>query len=547
MAGSSGKSASGRRGGDTWESAWRNKDVRAVRSPEDLPETFNFAAALLDRHLAEGRGARIALRGPAGEYTYAELTRLVNQTANALKWLGLQREQRVIILLRDSPEFIATYLGAMKMGAVPVSLNTFAHPSEYEFYLSNSRARIVVGEAEFLAPIADTLKKANLLAVVTVRDNTSVGEIDFKELVSAQSTELDPAPTHRDDPSHWVYTSGSTGNPKGAVHLHKNTMFAIDPFCRHVLQMTPDDITFSVSRLFFSYGLANSMFIPLWTGGSVVLMPMRPEPERIFEFIELYKPTIFFCVPTGYNRLLRENMDPAKLKSLRLCVSAGEALPSPIYSEWKAQTALETIDGVGSTEFGYIYLCNRPGDIHLDSSGKIFPEHNFRLVNAAGAEAGQDELGELWVSSPAVASYYWRNHEGSKRAFNGEWLLTGDQYQRDKDGYLSYHGRSDDLFKAGGIWISPIQVETALLSHPAVSEAAVVAEKDAQGLEKPAAFVVLKPSNEANPQTEAALIHYTREILAHYKCPRHIHFVNDLPKTATGKIQRYKLRASLNA
>lgn len=526
---------------------WGDKNLRAVRSPEELPETFNFAVALLDRHLAEGRGSRIALRGPAGTYTYEELTRYANQTANALKWLGLRREHRVILLLRDSPEFIATYLGAMKMGAVPISLNTFAHPSEYEFYLQNSGARIVVGEAEFLAPLADILKRAQLRAVVTVRDNTGTGEIDFKELVSAQSPELDPAPTHRDDPSHWVYSSGSTGSPKGAVHLHKNTLFAIEPFMRHVLQITPDDVCFSVSRLFFSYGLGNSMFIPLWAGASVVLMPMRPEPDRIFEFIQQYEPTLFFCVPTGYNRLLRENLDVSKLKSLRACISAGEALPSPIFNEWKQQTGLQIVDGVGSTEFGYIYLSNLPGKVRLDSSGKVFPEHRFRLVNAEGNDVGPDDLGELWMSSPAVASYYWRNHERSKSTFHGEWLRTGDQYQVDKDGYLIYNGRSDDLFKAGGIWISPIQVETALLSHPAVQEVAVVAEKDNQGLEKPAAFVVLKPGHEPNHQTEAALIHYTRDILAHYKCPRHIHFVADLPKTATGKIQRYKLRASLNA
>jgi benzoate-CoA ligase len=527
--------------------SWGDKELQAVRSPEDLPETFNFAAMLLDRHLAEGRGSRIALRGPAGDYTYEQLTQYANRTANALRWLGLRREHRVILLLRDSPEFIATYLGAMKMGAVPISLNTFAHPSEYEFYLRNSGARIVVGEAEFLAPIADVLKRANLRAVVTVRDNTGTGEIDFSELVAAQSPELDPAPTDRDDPSHWVYSSGSTGNPKGAVHLHKNTLFAITPFMRHVLNISSNDICFSVSRLFFSYGLANSMYIPLLAGAGVVLMPMRPEPERIFEFIQQYEPTIFFCVPTGYNRLLRENLDVSKLKSLRVCISAGEALPSPIFNEWKQKTGLEIVDGVGSTEFGYIYLCNTPGQIRLDSSGKVFPEHRFRLVNSDGTDAGPDDLGELWMSSPAVASYYWRNHERSKSTFVGEWLRTGDQYQVDKDGYLSYNGRSDDLFKAGGIWISPIQVETALMSHPAVLEAAVVAEKDAQGLEKPAAFVVLKPDHEANSNTEAALIHYTRDILAHYKCPRHIHFVNDLPKTATGKIQRYKLRAQLNA
>ena len=521
--------------------SWGDKDLRQVRTPEDLPEIFNFAAALLDRHLAEGRGSRTALLGPAGTLTYAELVRLANQAGNALKALGVERENRVLVLLRDSPEFIAAYLGAMKIGAVPVALNTFAHHSEYEFYVRHSRAKAIVGDAEFLGPIEQMLKRYHL-RVISVRGDSFPGSHPFHKTLSAQSSELDPAPTTRDEMSHWVYTSGSTGEPKAAVHLHKNNIFCIEPYVRRVVQMTPEDVNFSVSRLFFSYGLTNSLFMPLWVGGGVVLMPMRPEPDRIFEFIQLYRPTLFYCVPTGYSRLLHDDFDARRLASLRLCVSAGEALPRAIYEEWKTKTGLQILDGVGSTEFGYIFCSNLPDQVKLDSSGKVLPEHRSRLVNAEGKDAAAGEIGELWVSSPSVAAFYWANDERSKKTFMGEWLRTGDQYERDAKGNLCYQGRSDDLFKSGGIWVSPIQVESALLCHPMIAEVSVVAEPDAEGLEKPAAYIVLKPGVAAAKETEETLRTFAREQLAGYKCPRFFHFVADLPKTATGKIQRYKLR-----
>ncbi len=525
--------------------SWGDKDLRSVKSPEDLPEIFNFAAVMTDRHLAEGRGSNVALHGPAGKFTYDELAKLVNQTGNALLSLGIRREQRVLLLLRDSPEFIFTYLGAMKIGAIPIGLNTFALPSELEFYIRHSRARCVVGEGEFLQQIEQILRQNKLRAIIAVRGNGVDGAHDFQQLVSSQSPELDPAPTHKQDPSHWVYTSGSTGSPKAAVHLHKNTLFAIEPYINNVLRMVPEDIVFSVSRLFFSYGLGNSLFIPLWVGSGVVLMPMRPEPDRIFDFISQYKPTLFFCVPTGYGRLMRDDMDAKKLSSLRLCISAGEALPAQFFLEWKEKTGLEVIDGVGSTEFGYIFLTNRLGAIVPDSSGTVLPEHTSRLVKPDGTDADAGETGELWMSSPCTASYYWRNHEASKKTFYGEWLRTGDQYELSDQGTLSYHGRTDDLFKVGGIWVSPIQVESTLLSHPAVAEAAVVPHPDSQGLDKPAAFIVLKSGFSGDQKMADDLREFTRSQISHYKCPRQFHFVDDLPKTATGKIQRYKLRSQL--
>ena len=527
--------------------SWGDKDLRKVKSPEDLPEIFNFATALLDRHLAEGRGSRVALLGPAGTLTYTELVRLANQAGNALRALGVERENRVLLLLRDSPEFIATFLGAMKIGAVPIPLNTFAHPSEYEFFVRHSRAKVIVGEAEFLEPIEAMLKSYALRGVISVRGDSFPGTHPFQKTLSAQSGELDPAPTVRDDMSHWVYTSGSTGEPKAAVHLHKNTMFCLEPYVRHVVQMTEEDVNYSVSRLFFSYGLTNSLFLPLWVGGGSILMPMRPEPERIFEFIQLYRPTLFFCVPTGYGRLMRENFDRRKLASLRLCVSAGEALPGSMYEEWKSKAGLQILDGVGSTEFGYIFLSNRPDTVKLDSSGQVLPEHKHRLVDAEGNDVNGEGMGELWMSSPAIAAFYWTNHARSKQTFVGEWLRTGDQYERDAEGNLSYQGRSDDLFKCGGIWVSPIQIESVLISHPCVAEASIVAERDPQGLEKPVAYIVLKADVPKTTQTEETLRRFTKDNLASYKCPRSFYFVDDLPKTATGKIQRYKLRSQTPA
>ncbi len=530
---------------DKRQMSWGDLDLRSVSSPEQLPEEFNFAAALVDRHVAEGNGSRMALRGPAGDLTYAELYHMVNRVGHAMRAAGVEREDRVLLLLRDSPEFIASFIAAMKIGAVAVALNTFTHPSDYEFYIRHSGARLLIAESEFLPPLEPFLWKYNLRGGIAVRGEAPKGPRPtwrFDEMVASQPAELAPVPTHRDEASHWVYSSGSTGEPKGTVHLHRNTIFAMEPYLRHVSQMTPSDISFSVARLFFSYGMANTMYMPLWVGASVVLLPDRPEPQPSLDLVEKYKVTLFYSVPTAYGRMLREALDLKKLATVRLCVSAGEALPAPIYEEWLQKTGLKILDGVGSTEFGYIFLSNRPSDVAPGSSGKMIPPHGGRLVNAEGNDAKDGEVGELRVSSPAVASFYWRNHAASKKTFIGEWLRTGDQYIRDEHGNLIYQGRTDDLFKSGGIWVSPIQVESTLLEHAAVAEASVVAERDSEGLEKPVAYVVLRRGFEANEELERDLRKFTKERLAVYKCPKVFHFVADLPKTASGKIQRFKLR-----
>ena len=521
--------------------SWGELDLRSVRSPEELPEEFNLTAALLDRHIVEGRGNNRALVGPAGNLSYEQLYRLTNQVGNAMRALGVGREDRVLLILRDSPEAAASFLAAMKIGAIPSALNIFAHPNDYEFYLRHSRARLLIAEADLLPPLEPFLWKHNLRAVISVRGNAPRAE-RFQETVAAHSPELDPAPTHRDEAAHWVYTSGSTGEPKAAVHLHRSTVFSVEPYVRHVIQMTPQDINFSISPLFSSYGLANGLFMPLWIGAAACQLPERPQPERILEILKMYRPTLMYWVPTGYGRLLRECTEMKELNCLRLCISAGEALPAPIYEEWRRRTGLDILDGVGSTENGYIFLSNRPGEIWPGTSGKMLPGYGARLVNPEGHDVPDGEVGELQISSHSAAAFYWRNHAASKKTFVGEWLRTGDKYLRDAQGVYTYLGRADDMFKSGGFWVSPIQVESTLLEHPSVAEASVVAERDPNGLEKPVAYLVLRSGHQPSPELEEDLQRFTRQRLTAYKCPKTFRFVADLPKTASGKIQRFKLR-----
>jgi benzoate-CoA ligase len=525
--------------------SWGDLDLREVKSPDELPEEFNISAALLDRHIVQGRGAQTALLGPAGRFTYEQLYHFTNQVANAFRALGLDREQRVFLLLRDSPEFVASFLAAQRIGAIPVPVNTAAHPSDYEHYLRLTEPRLLVGDSEFLPVLEPMLEASTIRCVLSVRGPGIPGAQLFEELVSKQSEELDPVATHRDDSCHWWFTSGSTGESKAAAHLHRDMVFCLEPYLRYGLQMTPQDITFSVSRMTFSYGLVNSLYLPLWVGAAALLLPERPDPSQVLQAVDQYQPTLLFSVPTFYARMLRdlgEAFDRRKLKSLRLCISAGEALPAPIFQEWLQKTGLQLADGVGSTEFGYCFMTHPPGKAKPGVSGKIVPGYKARLVDAEGNDVPDGELGELWLSNHSVAAFYWRNHAATKKTFVGEWLRTGDQYVRDSKGYYTYHGRTNDVFKSGGLWVSPIQVESVLLEHPAVAEASVVAERDAEGLEKPVAYLVLRAGAEAGPQLERHLHQFSRERLARHKCPKCIYFVSELPKTSSGKMQRFKLR-----
>jgi benzoate-CoA ligase len=471
---------------------------------------FNMATPLVDRHVGEGRGDRPALHLPQGDVTYAELQTLVNRAGNALIAMGVLPEQRVAIRLPDCAEFVAAFIGAMKIGAVPVPLNTAARPPELAYMLGDCRARALIEDATL-----------------------------FRAACAAASPDLETFPTGVDEPCYWLYSSGTTGNSKGVVHLHGDMLACVTPYAQEVVRIEPEDITFSVARLFFSYGLVNSLFLPLLAGASAILTPDRPDATHVVQVVRQFGPTLFFSVPTSYAQLCASG-DGEAFSSVRLAVSAGEPLPEPLYARWKALTGVEALDGLGSTEVGYIFCSNVPAQVRPGSSGRMLGDHRARIVDESGQDVADGESGELWVAAASTALHYWNQRERTRRAFVGEWLRTGDRYVRDPDGYLWYQGRLDDVFKVSGQWVSPLEVESCLLEHPSVLECAVVEAADRDGLIKPKAFVVANPRVTVDA---AELQRFVRERLQPHKYPRWVEVVDELPKTASGKVQRFVLRA----
>ncbi len=524
---------------------------------QDVPEQFNMATVLVDRHLAAGRGARPAILTPDGALSYAAVGAGVARAAHLLARLGVRREQRVAILLPDSPEFVYVFLGAMKAGMVPVPLSTLGTPEDYDYMLRDSRAvalvvhrGVVRGVAQPGSALAGLYERVEPVwrAVPTLANCLVVGEappgtLPFAAAHAAEAEGFDAVPTHRDDMAYWLYSSGTTGRPKAIVHLHHDMLFCVEPYARHVLRLTAEDRTFGVPRLFFSFGLTSCLYLPFSVGASTVLVAERPDPARVFELCSRLRPTIFFSVPTFYAALLRDAETTAPdLSSLRLCVSAGEPLPAPLYERWVRRTGVECLDGLGATEVGYIYISNRPGAVRPGSSGQLLPGFRARVQDAQDRELPPGAVGELWMSGESVAAGYWNKHDKTKAAFVGEWFRTGDRYRVDPDGYYFYEGRADDLMRVGGNWVSPLEVESCLLEHPAVAECAVVGARDADGLEKPRAYVVLRPGAAA-AGLEDALRAHAKTRLQPFKAPRWVTVVAELPKTATGKVQRYRLRA----
>ncbi|NTU81487.1 MAG: benzoate-CoA ligase family protein [Chloroflexales bacterium] len=519
---------------------------------------FNAATYFVDRHIDEQRGERIAVLYEGRQLSYAQVQRLVNQTGNALRAGGLRMEERVLLLLLDSPEFIAAFFGAIKIGAVPIPINTNLQPADYAYILNDSRARIVIVSAPLLAAISQIDEPLPFLRQIVVvgeppPDSLPAGLAArrFDEWVGGQPATLDPAPTTEDDVAFWLYTSGTTGTPKGAVHLHHDMLVAASTYGRQVLQIRPDDVTFSVAKLFFAYGLGNGLYFPFSVGATTVLLPDRPEPARVFAAIARYRPTIFFSAPTSFAALLayaegqrpEANGSRIDLASVRLCVSAGEALPRPIFERWRERFGVDILDGIGSTELLHIFISNRVGQIWPGASGIPVPGYEAKIVDDAGQEVGVNEIGSLWVKGDSAAACYWNRHAQSKRTFVGEWTNTGDKYYRDAEGVYWYTGRSDDMLKVSGQWVSPFEVESALLAHRAVLEAAVVGFLNANELTQTMAFVVLRPDYAGDEQLAHELQEFVKGQLAPYKYPRQIRFVAGLPKTATGKIQRFKLRS----
>ncbi|HUC61361.1 MAG TPA: benzoate-CoA ligase family protein [Alphaproteobacteria bacterium] len=517
---------------------------RRARPPRlEVPRQYNAAAEFIDRHLEEGSGAKTAILDDRGATSYAELAARTNRAGNMMRTLGVALGDRVLMLMLDSADFVACFFGAIKIGAVPVPVNTLLTTPEYEFMLRDSRAALALVSAPLYDKLAPALKDQPFLDAVVVDGAGSHGKPLLAELLAQASDRLEPAPTVADDICFWLYTSGSTGRPKAAVHIHANIVHTAELYAVAVLGLGPDDIVFSAAKLFFAYGLGNAMTFPLYVGATAVLMAERPTPQSVAQRLVAHKPTLFFGVPTLYAAMLADPKLPAKeALALRLCVSAGEALPEPVSRRWKERFGVEILDGIGSTEMLHIFLSNAPDSLRYGTTGKPVPGYELELVGEGGVEVKAGEIGDLYVAGPSSAIMYWNNRAKSLDSFNGKWTKTGDKYLIDADGFYVYQGRSDDMLKVSGIYVSPIEVEGALVTHDAVLEAAVVGHEDENGLVKPKAFVVLKAGASESPELAAALQAYVKERLAPYKYPRWIQFVPELPKTATGKIQRFKLR-----
>jgi benzoate-CoA ligase len=507
----------------------------------EIPRDYNAAVDLVERNLGAGRSGKVAYIDDAGRYTFAELAERVNRAASALVSLGIRREERIALALVDTIDFPAAFLGAIKAGIVPVALNTLLTTPDYEYMLKDSRAKALVVSEPLLKTFLPLIGKLPDLEHVIVCGKDAQGHALFSELLAMGSKDFKAAPTLADDICFWLYSSGSTGAPKGTVHLHSHLILTAELYAKPVLGIRESDVVFSAAKLFFAYGLGNALTFPLSVGATTVLMAERPTPDAVFKRLVEHKPTIFYGVPTLYaGMLVSPNFPKREDLALRVGTSAGEALPPEILKRFAERTGVELLDGIGSTEMLHIFISNRPGDVKPGTTGKAVPGYALRLVDEHGAEVRDGELGELQISGPTSAIMYWNQREKTKNTFQGPWTKSGDKYTKVEGGYYAYGGRSDDMLKVGGIYVSPAEVEAALVSHAAVLECAVVGHEDADKLVKPKAFVVLKPGASA---TGDELKAHVKSTLAPYKYPRWVEFVAELPKTATGKIQRFKLRA----
>lgn len=511
-------------------------------SPLDLGLTreFNLAAFLLDHASASGWSDRVALVCGEEVYTYGHLAEEVNRAGNLLQTLGVQAEQRVALLMGDSPAFVTVFLGAIKIGAVPVPFNGMLRPHEYRYLLQDSRARVVVAEAPRLPLLETGIQDSTWLEHVLVTGGAVDGYSNLQEGLMDASPELAAASTTPDDVAFWLYSAGATGFPKAAVHLHHDALYCCRTYAEQVLELGEADVTLSVPRMSTSYGLGNSLFFPLHAGARCILLPDAPEPPAILEAIARHRPTLLFDTPTGYSRLLEA--PHADLSSLRLCLSAGETLPPHLFFRWKERFGHEILDGLNSTEALHVFVSNRPGEVRPGSSGRPVPGYEVRLEDEDGQEVGPGELGNLLVRGDSTAACYWNQHRKTVRTMLGPWLVTGDKYTVDDDGFLFYAGRADDMIRVASNWISPVEVERQLLEFPEVEQAAVVASEDEQGLTRLRAFVVLQEQAEPTQERADRLRAEANKDQPSFRHIRWLEFVPELPRTVTGKLQRYRLR-----
>src|SRR5438132_7594259 len=509
----------------------------------ESPTGYNAGADLIGRNLIAGRGAKTAFIDDRGHYSYAELAERVNRFANLVHRLGVHPEQRILLCLHDTIDFPTAFLGAIKARAVPVAVNTQLAAAELAFMAADSRARAVVVSAPLLPVMSAALATLPGPQPALIVSGGDTQEHSLAQLLAEMSTTSETAPTHPDEPCFWLYSSGSTGRPKGTVHIHSSLMQTAELYAVPVLGIDESDIVFSAAKLFFAYGLGNALTFPLAVGATSVLMAERPTPAAVSRVMRERRPTIFYGVPTLYNAMLASNdLPPGEELALRRCVSAGEPLPQDIGRRWSARIGVDILDGIGSTEMLHIFLSNWPDGVRYGTTGRPIPGYELKIVDEEERPVRRGEIGDLLVSGPTSAAYYWNNRERCRATFIGRWTRTGDKYFEDEYGYYVYCGRSDDMMKVSGMYVSPAEVEAALITHENVLEAAVVGAPDENGLTKPKAFVVAKPGVCADEELVQVLEAHVKGLLVPFKCPRWYAFLDELPKTATGKIQRFKLR-----
>jgi benzoate-CoA ligase len=513
----------------------RDVAITAVR-----PERFN-ASLLVERNLEAGRGDKPAFHAPDATLTYEELRRAINRAGNLLAELGVRREDRVLMVLDDTTAFPAIFLGAMRIGAVPVPVSPLDKADNFRHFVEDSYARVVVGEAALIPLLREVAAGDGSVTFVSA-NGPADGAIDLAEALAAQSDELAPAPTHRDDMAFWLYSSGSTGRPKGVVHLHHDIEVTCECYAGEVLGLREDDVMFSTTKLYHAYGLGNGLSFPLYFGATSVLLSGPPKPDAIAARLRAHAPTVFFSVPALFALMLREGpgFDDA-LRSVRFCVSAAEPLPPVTFERWLQRFGLEIVDGIGSTEMLHIFCSNRPGAIDRGTTGRPVPGYDLRIVDDEGAELPGEAIGNLEVRGDSCAAFYWHQHEKTKSCMKGDWFSTGDRYRRTVDGLYAYEGRTDDMLKIGGLWVSPVDMENCLLEHPAVHAVGVVGAA-VDGVSRISAHIVTAPDRPGDDALADELREWCKTRLRRYEYPHLVTFVDDLPRTVNGKVQRFALR-----